>query len=261
MADTAFWIIPWKILLLVFSIVGGFVTLVTWGIKLYVRRMLKLAGVTPGSHRVQVSAIEQIAIATNNKGRKKISIVAPIEAGILDLRARLSKTDTVKMYTQTIISFVRLYWKFFTVISVLIIFIILVILFLKGAFTPSRDFEVTIEGDGQSVTVTGEDTIVEPVEPVGGENNQATTSAVLINIVNRSGIEALTSRVQQSLQTSGYDFNVIEENTVIVYDPSLADDALVISEIMHGAPLSSYAAREGEHPEVVIYIGSDANQD
>jgi hypothetical protein len=262
-ADTAFWIIPWKILLTIFVIVGSFITLITWAIKMYVRHMLKMAGITPGNH-IPVSAVESIAIATKTK-RKKVSVVAPLEAGILDLRSRLKQTGTLQTYAKTILVFIRSYWKFFSVLAAVLVFIIVVTLFLKGAFTPSRDFEVTIEGEGHNVTVTNDDMKIEATQPEPITTTTEDMQSLPITLVNRSGVEALTQDVRRALEAAGYtiadienDFGTIEDTTVVVYDPSFADDALAISSVLGNAPLSAFTTAEGEKPEVVIYIGTDA---
>lgn len=262
-ADTAFWIVPWKWLLLIIVVVGGFLVLVTFSIKLYVRHMLRLAGITPG-HHLPVSAVEQIAItsATKSKRKKAVSVVAPIEAGMLDLRTRLKKTDTLKSYFVALIAFVKTYWKFFAAVLLLLMFLIMIVLFFKGALTPARDFEVTIEGEGQSVTVKSD----------AGEDDNETTPAteitanpdVIVKIVNRSGDETLTGRAKNIIESEGLsvsdvsvDFGKLEERTVIVYTPEFADTALRLSMRFDNALLSAYIPEDDSTPELVVYVGSD----
>ena len=264
-ADTAFWIIPWKILLAIIVVVGGFLALVSWAIKAYVRRMLALAGVGPGS-RMQTMA-EQIPA---RRGRPKKSIEAvkettkriagPIEAGILDLRSKLKGKSNLKARFEAILAFVKLYWKFFAVLGAVIIFGILLTWFLKSAFGPGHDYKVKMKSNGQEITVA-----THSQENTSSAANAATDKASTFNvtIVNRSGDEALSQQVSDVLSKHGYsigtttnDFASIEEKTVVVYDPTDAQGAMGVSKLL-GNPLLSAYTDSTQHQGVLVYIGKD----
>ncbi len=267
-ADAAFWIIPWKFLLIMFATVGGFVALMTWAIKLYVRRMLALAGVTPAP-RVERAPVVPVAVAKTVKGtrgrpKKVAEVVAPIEVGILDLRARLKGRDTLKTLLPAVGSFVRQYWKFFVVLAAAIVFIVCVILFIRGALTPSRDFEVTIQSEGQSVTVTEED-FQEPVdEGEPAAEPEVIKSLIPVSLVNRSGSETALETAKNRLKEAGFvvgemstDTGEPQAKTVVVYDTDNAELALEISELFGKALLSAFTNNTSGEEEIVIYIGSD----
>jgi len=268
-ADTAFWIIPWKFLLIVFGILGGFIALMTWAIKLYVRRMLALAGVAPPERTVAVSATAQVTIAKTVKGTrgrpKKVSeVVAPIEVGILDLRARLRGTQSTKALAQAIGSFVRLYWKFFVVISLAIIFIGLVVWFMRGALTPSRDFEVTIQSEGQNVTVTQDDFEKPATDTAENGEPETIKSLIPVTLVNRSGSEAALKATEEQLKEEGFvigemrtDTGEPQGKTVIVYDSTNETLALEISALLDNALLSAFTDSTSGGEEMVVYIGED----
>ena len=266
-ADTAFWIIPWKFLLIVFTVVGGFIALMTWAIKLYVRRMLALAGVSPTA-REALSKAAPVVVAKAVKGtrgrpRKVAAVVAPLEVGILDLRARLKGTGSLKATIQNIGSFIKLYWKFFVVLVLLVLFIGCVVWFVKGALTPSRDFEVTIKNEGQNVTVTQDDFKIDPsadaapVEPEKGP--------IPVTLVNRSGsVEALDT-AEEKLKKEGFligdistDTGEPQGKTVIVYDSANEALALKISALLDNALLSAFAKSPGNAEGITVYLGSDA---
>lgn len=273
-ADTAFWVIPWKILFTVFAVIGGFIALVSWAIKAYVRRMLTLAGVAPGSSPTIVTqapkTIKQTKILPlEPKGvaitkTKSLRLTAPIEAGMLDLRSRLKNTSTLTSSMETILMFVRHYWKFFSAALAVVIFIGLFVWFLMGAFTPSRDFEVTIEEEGRSVKVSGSE---QPeIKPAQTETMpQASSTTIPVSIINRSGDESMTRRVQEKLQKASFtvaktsnEFDSIEQKTVIVYNPADAETALSLSKVLNNALLSSYVDSEKSTREIIIYLGVDA---
>lgn len=139
--ETAFWIIPWKVLLSIFLILAAFITLFTWAIKAYIRRMLQLA------HLPHEKSYP-------NGHIKKVSVVAPLEVGILDLRSRLKDERTATGFLQTILTFVKNYQFFFIVVAALVLFIICIAWFVRNASQAERNFEFTIDD-----TVTSSESI------------------------------------------------------------------------------------------------------
>ncbi len=269
-ADTAFWIIPWKFLLLIFGVIGGFIATMSWAIKLYVRRMLTLAGVQPQG-QIALQSVEAPALAysvtiplTKGKQTKKqqlARVVAPIEVGILDLRSRLERAKGLKKTTLIIITFIKQYWKFFVALTSIIVFALLIVWFVMGANAPEREFEVIIEGDNQSVKVSSEDTAVaesQATSPLDATQNFE------LSIVNRSGDGVLQGKVTNALTASGYAIATTtvgagapEERTVIVYDPKEAEAALRLSKILDNALLSSFADTNASTSQIVIYLGTE----
>ena len=271
-ADTAFWIIPWKFLLLVIGIVGGFIALVSWAIKLYVRRMLALAGVSPGSIQRQIAEAVSEVPAKNKRAKKTVEdvkektkrVTAPIGAGILDLRSRLKGKPNIKARLETMISFMRLYWKFFTILTATIIFITLLVLFLKGAYAPARAYQVTMKGVGGDITLVNAPNPSDTLQKSRDTSTVSVSAAETISIVNRSGDESLTKAVVQKLSeknfkiaTTSSDFGSIDVKTVIVYSPVDANKALEISKLLNNALLSAYSDGDLSNG-IVIYIGKDA---
>jgi phage pi2 protein 07 len=270
-ADTAFWIIPWKFLLLIIVVVGGFVTLMTWAIKLYVRRMLALAGVKPlvqtSTHEplpevIPAPAAVSIPLTKGKRTKKQqlATVVAPIEVGILDLRARFEKTEGIKTSLLVLATFIKQYWKFFVSLASVILFISAIVWFINGASTPDREFEVIIEGEDQTVKVSSENTLsVGVAAPIA-----STTQNFALSIINRSGDPALTEKVLSLLNKNGYsktssleEDGASEERTVIVYDPKEAPAALRLSKILDNALLSSFTDTSTSTAQITIYLGSE----
>jgi phage pi2 protein 07 len=136
---TAFWIIPWKVLGSIVLILGAFIALFTWATRAYIRHMLKLA---------------QVGLVSQNDVRvpvSKVSVVAPLEAGILDLRSRLRNDRTSIEFLQTILSFIKTYRSFFIVVSAAIVFLVTVGWFIRSASAPDRGYEFTIEESATSI--------------------------------------------------------------------------------------------------------------
>ena len=159
-------------------------------------------------------------------------------------------------------TFVRQYWKFFAVAVAVIIFLVLVIVFFKGAFKPTRDFDVTVKSQGQNIKLENAPTLdVSATAPASeAASSSATTS---VSLVNRSGNEALLEQVKRivteseiSIATTSTDVASVEEKTVIVYPPNAALLALRLSQLLGNALLSAYSDGSAQQG-IVIYIGED----
>ena len=244
----------------------------TWAIKLYVRRVLALAGVAPAPTMQPPMEPEKPATKTAQtiKGTKRkaqkmaAEIVAPIEVGILDLRSRLDRTKDLKAGVLVFITFVRTYWKFFIAVVALGLFIWAVVWFVSGALTPARDFEVTVEENGQSVTVTSDD--LKKNEAALGTSTETTAlDGVPITLVNRSGFDTALGATAQLLEREGYvikdksvEVGEPQDKTVIVYARKHEALALELSQLLDNALLSAFTENAVEDDEIVIYIGTDA---
>jgi Bacterial protein of unknown function (DUF916)/LytR cell envelope-related transcriptional attenuator len=251
-ADTAFWVIPWKILLVFFAFIGGFIAFVSWAIRMYVRRMLLLAGVAP-------AATAQAVLPKRETSRTK-KVTAPLEAGILDLRSRLENTHSISAIIETLSLFIKAYWKFFVAIVGLILFVVLVVWFFKGALAPSREYEVTIEEDGQRVTVAEGETPYQATTPP-----IAIGKGTSVSLVNRSGSNESVNRVATILTSAGFAVATttppvegLEEKTVVVYNPSVADMAVAVSELLDNALLSAFTSTATSSSSIIVYVGTQA---
>lgn len=251
-ADTAFWVIPWKILLIFFAVIGGFIVFVSWAIKLYVKKMLLLAGVAPNS--------TQEAVPIGKPKRQPKSVTAPLEAGILDLRTRLQNTHSFSAIVATITLFIKAYSKFFIAVAVFLTFAALVVWFFKGALAPARNYEVTIEGDGQSIKVApGEDPYTPSISSTDiGKGTQ-------VELVNRSGnveavakITGILTQAGFAIATSSATDESIEEKTVVVYNPALAEKAIAVSELLDNALLSAFTSNASSSAGIIVYIGTQS---
>jgi hypothetical protein len=243
-----FWVIPWRALLLVLAIVVGLVWFVVWGIRLYIRRMLQLAGVTPELRRDN----------RNKLHPSSVSITAPLEEGILDLRSGL-RTGNGSLL-QRLFVLAKSYKVFLVICGALVIFIALFIWYLVLALSTERGYEASYEQNGamvpvvQTETTSTDDTSL----PVAGN------TLPVITLVNRSGVASADDNVAQQLRQQGYDVvidnngrSVQEGRTVIVYDPALADQIVRLQSQLAGSLLSSYEVENQAEPLVTIYIGTD----
>lgn len=261
-SETNFWVIPWKILGVVLTVIAGFFLLVSWAIKLYIRKMLTIAGVSPELHESRRQMYPE--------KRPRVSVVAPIEVGILDLTHRMRATETWRDKFQAIASFVKHYKIFFAVSVAIILFVIAVTIYIQSASVSERSYEVTIEGLDESVKISSEqvayDELVKSVQDKHGINiGDSIKEFPLISIVNQSGVSGLAAELKLDLEKRGYqieyltnDLDISKSNTVIVYSPELSKEALELSKDVKGALLSAYDGESAsEGVPITIYVGQD----
>jgi hypothetical protein len=247
-SKTSFWVIPWRALLSVLVIVGGLGWFIVWGLKLYIRRMLQLAGVTPELQRD----------SRNKNVRTSVSITAPLEEGILDLRSELRNGSGSLLHRITV--FAGAYKLFLVIVAAVLVFLVLFAWYLVLALSGDRGYEVSYEKNGEMISLETEEIVVDEL------NTQPIIVNTLpeISLVNRSGRSEAASRIAKMLQARGYDVvvdasvqPVVEERTVIVYDPSFADDILVLQTQLENALVSSFVVTDPNEAKVTIYLGTD----
>jgi hypothetical protein len=262
-SETAFWVIPWKILGMIMLVLLGFFAMVSWAIKLYVRKMLIMAGVSP-----EFQAIKHNSVDTT---KKQISVVAPIEAGILDLRYRFSSSNTWLNKLTSIAKFINNYRIFFFVVVVIILFITSIIWYVKSASVSERGYEITYDKDeGGGIVISSEELKYNELlnEASGINQNKETKEFPIVKIINRSGITGLAAQLRLELETKGYvisdlnnELGATNFNTVIVYAPEYAEQALEISKEVKGSLLSAFSDASNTDTPIIIYVGQDLKND
>lgn len=253
-ANTAFWIIPWKILLVVFAVIGGLVTTITWAIKLYVKHVLALAGVVPGSPRTQALPVSTQQKRTRSQLKAK-DITAPIGISILDLRQKLKRargpwTDKVQVYLE----FTKLYWKFFVGSGAILVFIALLSWFILDARSENKTYEVTDPVSGVIISTNAKE----------GNPILENAQGLPITLVNRTKDPLIIEEVAKKagavgfvIATSTIETGAPEEKTVIVYNPEVSSQALLLSRTLDNALLSAFTSTGTSTEKIVVYIGSD----
>jgi len=241
---------------------GIFVTLVVWFVRLYVRKMLMVAGINPEdkSRKVLNNSIE---IAS----KKKVSLTAPLKVGILDLKSKLSNTSEEESKFTTVLQIIRGYWKFIIAVIAIIVFVIIFYKYVSSATTDERSFEVTYVNNDSDITLTSEEIAYnelkedDPVESIVNEGLPK------ITIVNRSGLPGLAAETKLRLEKFGYEVISMktesddpQKKTVIVYNESDQEKALNLSKELENA-LVSVDNTSNITNEITIFLGSDINKD
>jgi hypothetical protein len=244
-SETSFWVIPWRTLLALLFVFGGLLWLIVWGVKLYIRKMLLMAGITPELQH------------NSHKPKRSVSFTAPIGEGILDLRTELVHGEGSIM--QRVVYLVQKYKFFLTIVSALLMFVILFAWYLILALTSERGYEVRYEKDGEMVVLPDQ---IEPT-PITGDSTLSSDQPE-ITVVNRSGIAGLDELRAVDLQSKGYNVTIdrpdsatSEDRTVIVYNPAYADLAVLLQEHFADALLSSFVSEDSSETPITVYLGTD----
>ena len=264
---TFFWVIPVKAVLIVLGSLAAIILLISWSIRAYVRRMLSMSvsqGYVPRSQRLVGEGDVLI--------ESRPSVRAPIESGVQDLKLQLSKVHAFGDTLKTLMKFVLTYRKFFGGALLLVFALSLVWYFFTEVMTSQRDYEVTIENPDTSVTLSSEEIIYEKsaaeqgaVEELGEGTEDSTEQTFELILINSSDIPGAAASMQKELETSGYtisslksDFEESRDNTVIVYDISVLEEALVLSKKLGGAVLSAApSTASSTSAEISVRIGNE----
>ncbi len=242
-----FWVIPWKILLWLGGGLLLFFWFVSWAVRLYIRRMLALAGLPTTSQ----TAVASVRITP--------SVMAPLEAGLLDLRDRLqeSQSNTLGWWRQVrvILSFVYHYRTFFIVIFIIVVVVIAVIWYIVATTSVTREYEVR---------VTERDI---PVSFSNGQIQSGETvikDTVTVQIYAAGGSPAALEEVRERLISNGYDVRLESElegdtrtASVILHSPGYQQEALAISDALGGTLISQYEVTDDQPAGILVQVGSD----
>lgn len=254
-SETTFWVIPWKIAGIVLLVILSFIMIVTWAIKLYIRKMLAMAGVD-NSQTMNAQYPDRAV-------HKSVSMVAPIGEGILDLRNRYKTSDSLSQKISNTFSFIGTYKIFFSVLGVGLAFLLLVIWYVQNASVQQRGYEIVIDNNGQGVTLSSEQVEYDLLRESAPVDKVATTTknTPVLRLVNQSGVNGLAAILRLELESFGYEvsaltneFDSAEENTVIVYHPDFQDEAKELSTVIGDALLSSFLEAPLNEP-LTVYVG------
>jgi len=155
------------------------------------------------------------------------------------------------------------YKVFLLILGALVVFVALFVWYLVLALSSDRGYEASYEQNGEMVPVeqTDQSAVSEPATPI------VVNTLPEVALVNRTGVATADDDLAQSLREQGYDVSfddvaqtVIEDRTVIVYDPSLADQIVRLQTQLDGALLSAFSVDNPDEPMVTIYIGTDQVQ-
>jgi len=274
-----FWVIPIYGLLLTLGSVVLFILLLSWLVRLYVRRMLQLAGISSARtvHRASTGhasgpELDLTTEPTSTSQFQKFSL--PIKVGWSDMIKRWQSSQGIKSYLNTTYQLLYDYRWFFIGLVSLVIIGMAVWWFYQAVAVADRAFESRVMDHQNTVTavITAEDLYLEKLQ-----NNQAESLITVdlasfdvgelsgaITLVNVSGLPGAAASLAYSLQAQGVttvavkaDLERREDRSIIVYDSSQLAIAKKLSTALGGALLSVRSASTGNTEPMVVYVGTD----
>ncbi len=269
--SATFWVIPLKPVLIFFGSFALAIWFITRSVRAYVRYMLRMSGIDPNQSEVSRSRPRYVLHEGDVRIERTVSVQAPVQAGIRDLKDRLRGARVLLDVPRVLVSFVKAYPRFF--LSALGFVILLTGLgwYVVSVTTDRRDYEVTIDG-ATPVTISSEEIMQDRTPGVvpAAIDTIATTSelAYELAVVNAASTPGLGGVVADKLTAEGYTVTDLraelgeeKKRSVIVYDPSLETEALLISEALGGVILSAFTNETAEKPGITIYLGNDYTPD
>jgi hypothetical protein len=263
-SETYFWVIPFKqlgVVILIFGVSAGLLVML---VRMYVRRMLALAGIqaTPHQRSRHYGAYE--LPLRKNRGVKTVIVrqyeqaTAPLRFEYANFR-RLFVSDTAVSFYKRLSHYLwdkrYVLLATFTVIAGILALVIIV----RVALSAVRSYEVTIHTGGSDITLSAEDLRYAELKSGLPALVELSTSTA-ISVVNVSGVAGMAAEVRAALERKGYavtdmsaDVNRTERKTVIIYHPAVQNTALAISRELDGALLS--ADSERNENSIVVNVG------
>lgn len=270
-ATTHFWVIPVKGALITFGSAAIFILFVVWAIRQYVRRAMLLAGFDPNQKRQKQSPrAEKEEKVHENRVRDQRRLSAPLRAGVIDLRSRIDEEETFTSRTSAVISFLKSYWQFTASVVVVLIGVTLFGFFIADVRTDQRNYEVTVAGQGGEVTISSEEILKDRLEEdVEQQNAPSVEQEFTLSLVNASGEPGVAARIALDLEELGYRVDTIgadtereQSRTVVVYNPTFENEAVMLSGQLGNVLVSARQERVDTEnvdisADILVVVGTD----
>jgi len=261
-AVTYFWVIPFTAIGLILGTIILIGSIVVWLVKLYIRRMLSLAGIDV--RKQPVYDPDSVVISKYNRA------TAPVRSSVHSLRKNLQQQESLIDKILTFIYFamrLRLFWAF-TAVTVLIGYVTTI--FITSVTDTEREFTVTIQSDETSTirSLSSEEVYFEQTvkrDPVYvRELSGVQVGLIPLTIINTSGQLGVAAKVARHIESFGFnivelssDFSRQNSRTVILYTTDYQDVALAISRELGGALLSQVDSVLDKDIGITVLVGSD----
>jgi len=148
---THFWVLPIRGALITVGVLISIIAIITWMIRLYIRHMLALAGITPDTSP-QVST----AVPKDHTSMRSRAFL-PLRDGARELRKRFSDVHKLADIFITLFGFVLHYRRFFAALAFLIVLFIGAVIYIERVMTEDTSYEVGIKRGDRIDTYTDTD--------------------------------------------------------------------------------------------------------
>jgi hypothetical protein len=257
-----FWVIPIKATLITLAFLAGFIYFVFMMIRLYVRRMLYIAGIdVDESDSVDhfIDRDDDIKVASYK------TVTGPLRAGARDLRDRLSGVHKFLDVVVTFYEFVVTYKRFFGALLILSVSLVGAVFYIGEAAKEQRYYEVTIDTGETAITVNSEEIQKEKLSEDRKTPTVNDSQHFTLELVNATKEPGTAAYVALTLEDEGYRIDTLraevereQKRTVVIYDRTLIEEARALSATLDGALLSGRTEDpESETPNITVIVGED----
>ncbi len=269
-STTYFWIIPLKQIALV---LGGLLLLfwfLSFAIKIYIRRMLALAGLepmgrytTPSQKHSEYSAHAALPTKTVIIRRYQ-TVTGPVRHSMFELGQSLKSAHAVGDVIKIILAFLLRNKLFILFVATIVGICILTFWYFGEINTKSRPYDISIVNPDATVVISSDEILYKSLPEYQLEAGEAMveTPDFEVELVNASGEPGLAAKAKRKLEAYGYEVTKIENElgrsdtkSVIIFNQTNKDAALELSKKLNGALLS--VDTEISADVVRIYIGTD----
>jgi hypothetical protein len=242
----------------------------SFAIKLYIRRMLALAGLDTAP-KLSTSARKHTEYSVHAKLPAKTVIIrqyqtvtGPVRHSMFELVQNLKASKAIGEAGMIIISFLVRNRLFVVFLVVVIALCVAAVWFFSDVNTKSRPYDVGIVNPDSTVVISSDEILYRSLPkyelPDGEEKVEQPEFS--IELVNSSGEPGLAAKAKRKLEAYGYDvggitneLNRSDAKSVVIFNPNNQEAALTLSKKLNGALLSVDAEIS---PEIVrVYIGTD----
>jgi LytR cell envelope-related transcriptional attenuator len=269
-STTYFWVIPLKQIAIVLGILLVLFWFLSFAIKLYIKRMLALAGLEPVSRSSAISkkypeysAHAQLPAKTVIIRRYQ-TVTGPVRHSMFELVQNLKAAKAVGEVLSVIVAFLLRNRVSVLFIAVLISLAASLFWFFGDMNTKSRPYEVSIVNPDATVVISSDEILYKslPEYELPEGETKVDRQPFTIELINSSGEPGLAAKAQRKLEAYGYKVTDIQNElgrsdakSVIIFNQDNKDAALILSQKLNGALLS---VDTGISAEVIrIYIGTD----
>lgn len=269
-STTYFWVIPLKQIAIVVGILVVLFWFFSFAIKLYIRRMLALAGLEPlprggtvSKKYPEYSAHAELPAKTVIIRRYQ-TVTGPVRHSMFELGQNLKAAKALGEALTIIGAFLIRNRLSVLFIGVLITLGLIILWFFGDINTKLRPYEVGVVNPDATVKISSDEILYRSLPKYELENGEAKVDDVefSIELINASGEPGLAAKARHKLEAYGYNVSGIQNElgrsdakSVIIFNQNNQAAALDISKKLSGALLSVDA---GISPDVIrIYIGTD----
>lgn len=270
-STTYFWIIPVQQIL--FITIGLLLVLwfFTFAIKMYIKRMLVLAGLEPNQlsqqgNKKNTLYSSQATVPTKTViVRRYQTVTAPVRLSIRELLQNLKAAPRAVDSARVISYFVVRYRLFILSAALLGLLIVVGVWFFGEHNTQSRLYDVGIVNPDATIVISSDEILYRslPLYELPAGAYSVEPPPFTIEIINASGEPGAGAYLRRKLEAYGYtvtalsnELNRFDVKSVIIFAEKNKDAALELSKHVNSALLSTDSAITDS--VVKIYVGSDS---